>query len=357
MATINAPVSLPEVTQQAGNYTYNAHIPLANWLRTANTMQKEAQVYEAEGNDAQTYLLLYRHADLVLQKLQGHPDRNKPENRKALNAATAAVSRDLKKLEEIAPRIKKRHEEHEERRRRQREALRSLEGNNLGSLPQELDGLAIHHRGPKRRSFDSRPTIDASSLENQSLAARLAQREVQRRDTIRRGVRQHGVSEEEEQARRSGGTWDSWQTELGQQAGDGDDISNQLQEVARLQQNGHRTSYSSVSFMRQFCGLCTNKLSVPRLSQRLPTTTLPSHTRRPKIDGLTHSRATQHLHDLQKSRYTDHPEHQQRHHPCRPSLQLPHTMRDLTARGLRLFQARYQKVRHLYQAKYPTKDH
>lgn len=26
---------------QAGNYTYNAHIPLANWLRTANTMQKE----------------------------------------------------------------------------------------------------------------------------------------------------------------------------------------------------------------------------------------------------------------------------------------------------------------------------
>ncbi|KAH6859896.1 hypothetical protein CC77DRAFT_523094 [Alternaria alternata] len=245
MATINTPVSLPEVTEQAGNYTYNAHIPLANWLRTASTMQKEAQVYEAEGNDAQTYLLLYRHADLVLQKLQGHPDRNKPENRKALNAATAAVSRDLKKLEEIAPRIKKRHEEHEERRRRQKEALRSLEGTGVGALPQELDGLAIQDRGSKRRSFDSRPTIDARSLENQSLAARLAQREVRRRDTIRRGVRQYGVSEEEEQARRSGGTWDSWQNQLSQPAGDGDDISNQLQEVARLQQNGHRTSYSS----------------------------------------------------------------------------------------------------------------
>ena len=241
MATINTPVSLPEVTEQAGNYTYNAHIPLANWLRTASTMQKEAQVYEAEGNDAQTYLLLYRHADLVLQKLQGHPDRNKPENRKALNAATAAVSRDLKKLEEIAPRIKKRHEEHEERRRRQKEALRSLEGNGVGALPQELDGLAIQDRGSKRRSFDSRPTINARSLENQSLAARLAQREVRRRDTIRRGVRQYGVSEEEEQARRSGGTWDSWQNQLSQPVGDGDDISNQLQEVARLQQNGHRT--------------------------------------------------------------------------------------------------------------------
>jgi STAM-binding protein len=209
-----------------------------------HTHDFQAQVYEAEGNDAQTYLLLYRHADLVLQKLQGHPDRNKPENRKALNAATTAVSRDLKKLEDIAPRIKKRHEEHAERRRRQQEALKSLEGKGGKSLPQELDGLAIQPWGSKRRSYDSRPTIDARAQENQSLAARLAQREVKRRDTIRRGVRQHGMSEEEEQARRSGGRWDSWQDELA-----GDDLSNQLQEVARLQQNGHRTSYSPVSLL------------------------------------------------------------------------------------------------------------
>jgi STAM-binding protein len=41
MASRNAPMSVAEVVAQAGNYTYNAHIPLANWLRTANTMQKE----------------------------------------------------------------------------------------------------------------------------------------------------------------------------------------------------------------------------------------------------------------------------------------------------------------------------
>ncbi|KNG52615.1 endosome-associated ubiquitin isopeptidase [Stemphylium lycopersici] len=173
MATINTPVSVAEVAEQAGNYTYDSHIPLANWLRTASTMQKEvrhqndvqdahahrlqAQVYEAEGNDAQTYLLLYRHADLVLQKLQGHPDRNKPENRKALNAATAAVNRDLKKLEDIAPRIKKRHEEHEARRKRQQDALKSLEGSTI-----RLEVARLQQNG-HRASYSPRPTSQSAS--------------------------------------------------------------------------------------------------------------------------------------------------------------------------------------------------
>ncbi|KAJ4365807.1 hypothetical protein N0V83_008428 [Neocucurbitaria cava] len=245
MASLNTPLSIADLVAQAGNYTYNVHIPLANWLRTASTMQKEAQVYEAEGNDAQTYLLLYRHADLVLQKLQGHPDRNKPENRKALNAATVTVSSDLKKLEEIAPRIKRRHDEYQERRSKQLEALKLLQGKGAQNLPQELDGLSINERGSKRSSYDSRPTLDARAQENHSLAARLAQREVRRRDTARRSVRQHGVSEEEEQERRVGGRWDSWQEELAQQGDTRDDLSTQLQEVARLQQNGHRASYAS----------------------------------------------------------------------------------------------------------------
>jgi len=205
----------------------------------------QAQVYEAEGNDPQTYLLLYRHADLVLQNLQTHPDRNQPQNKKALNAATTTVYSDLKKLETIAPRIKKRHEEFQERTRRQQDALKALEGD----LPQELDGLSLQHRGLKTRSYDSRPTLDAS--ENHSLATRLAQREVKRRDTARRTVRQHGVSEEEEQQRRTGGRWESWQDHLAHDDGRGD-VMNQLQEVARLQKNGsngQKSSYSEVSYI------------------------------------------------------------------------------------------------------------
>ena len=212
--------------------------------------------------------------------------------------------------------------------------------------------MAIQDRGPKRRSFDSRPTIDARSLENQSLAARLAQREVRRRDTVRRGARQHGVSEEEEHARRSGGTWDSWQ-----QGPDGDDISNQLQEVARLQQNGHRASYSSVSFVRWLCGCFTDKPSVQRLNPLPHTTTLPYHTRLPKKDGQTPSHATRHLRDLQKSRYTGPLAHPQPHRRCHPSLQLLRTMRDTIIHDLLLSQARSRKARHLCQARYPIRGH
>jgi hypothetical protein len=185
---------------------------------------------------------------LILQKLQTHPDRNQPQNKKALNAATTTVYSDLRKLEKIAPRIKKRHEEFQERRKRQQDALKSLEGSGARNLPQELDGLSIQHRGSKRRSYDSRSVLDAS--ENHSLATRLAQREVRRRDTARRIVRQAGVSEEEELQRRTGGRWESWQDDLAHDDGRGD-LQSQLQEVARLQQNGsngQQASYSAVSY-------------------------------------------------------------------------------------------------------------
>jgi STAM-binding protein len=195
----SAPPSVAQVVAQAGNYTYNAAIPLAAWLRTASTMQKEAQVYEAEANDAQTYLLLYRHADLVLQHLQTHPQRAAPENRRALNAATAQVRRDLKKLEVLAPRIKARHDEYAESRARQAEA-RSHDKLHLDSsldLDLDLDSSLDAH---------VRPALDASALENHSLAARLAQREVWRRHS------QHTSP------------------------GPDDDLSSRMHEIARLQQ-------------------------------------------------------------------------------------------------------------------------
>lgn len=163
-----------------------------------------------------------------------------------MSNATAAVSSDLKKLEQIAPRIKRRHEEYQDRSRRQEEALKALEGKYAKALPQELDGLSIQDRAPRRTSYGERPALDARNMDNHSLAARLAQREVRRRDTQRRSVRQAGVSEEEEQERRTGGEWGTWDDEYARQSRTGDDLSSQIQEVARLQREGQRSSYSPV---------------------------------------------------------------------------------------------------------------
>jgi STAM-binding protein len=273
-------------------------------------------VYEAEGNDPQTYLLLYRHADLVLQKLQTHPDRHQPHNRKALNAATTTVYSDLKKLESIAPRIKKRHEEYQERRSKQQEALKVLEGREARTLSQELAGLSVQDRGSKRTSYDSRPTIDAQ--ENHSLATRLAQREVKRRDTARRSVRQAGVSEEEEQQRRTGGNWESWQHDLAQD-GDRGDIMHQIQEVARLQQNAGQTSIPAVSFENSLHWCVTDKHSNLPTDTRIATTTRPYRTNPPRDILPSFVTLTRDQRDLPRNKFTDPPALPPSHHLFHPS--------------------------------------
>ena len=204
-------------------------------------------MYEAEGNDPQTYLLLYRHAQLVLNHLAKHPDKTLPENKKGLQAASKAVNGDLAKLEVIAPRIRKRHAEYLERKRAQQEALKKLEGrgDHVDALPRELDALSLDQRR-KRRSYE-RPTLDGG--QNTLLAAKLAQKEVRRRDIARRSVRQASLSEEQEQERRVAGVWGDWEKEYRRASGEqDDDLSSQLQEVARMQhQNGHKPPNFSVS--------------------------------------------------------------------------------------------------------------
>jgi hypothetical protein len=292
----------------------------------------------------------------VLQRLQAHPDRNQPHNRKALNAATQTVYSDLKKLETIAPRIKQRYEEYQERRRKQQEALKALEGRNL---PQELDGLSIQDRASKRRSYDSRPALDAE--EHHSLATRLAQREVRRRDTARRSVRQHGVSEDEEQQRRTGGRWESWQDDLG--GDDRGELMNQLQEVARLQKNGHRTSQPPVNFRGCSLDNVTNTHSNRLLATHTPTTTRPYHTSQPKqTHMLAHNTATptQHLHDRPRSKSTGPQAHPRYHHQSLPSPQPPIETPSSTPHAHRPYPESTQNLipsRHPSQANSPTTAH
>jgi STAM-binding protein len=213
----------------------------------------QARIYEREGNDQQTYLLLFRHAILVLEKLSQHPEAREPQNRIALAAANKVVSSDLEKLEVLKPRIETRYaiyQEHVARQRTQHAALQRREGEpDMGGL---VDGMGRASLRPGHRSdmasFDHKTSLDAG--ENQNLVAQLAQREIRRRDTARRAVRQAGVSEEEEQERRTGGLWNDWESGLNRPSAprEESDLARDIVEAGRWResvQNGHRQVSSS----------------------------------------------------------------------------------------------------------------
>lgn len=44
------PMNVEEIAKRAGNFEYNARIPLSQWLRAADTLQKEVhQIYTIKG--------------------------------------------------------------------------------------------------------------------------------------------------------------------------------------------------------------------------------------------------------------------------------------------------------------------
>ena len=95
-----------------------------------------------------------------------------------------------------------------------------------------------HRRVPSDPAVaGSNDTIVAG--ENRDLAVRLAHDEIRRRATARKATRQAGISEEEEQERRTAGVWGNWEEAFtkGDQSIDHDTLSRQMQNV-RLQVNG-----------------------------------------------------------------------------------------------------------------------
>lgn len=149
-----------------------------------------------------------RYSTLVAEKLPQHPEAKKPENKKALIAATRALPDVLARLEALKPRIQLRYITWETSLARKREpaGVRTSGEDRSGSW----------------RSFDfakSDPAIAGKStilaaVEHGELAIKLAHKEIRRRDAARRATRQAGISEEEEQERRTAGLWDDWEAAL-----------------------------------------------------------------------------------------------------------------------------------------------
>lgn len=185
----------------------------------------KAEIYESEGDDDQTYLLLFRHAHLVLTNLAVHPDA---PNSELLREAKRDVEHNLKKLDKLNPRIKRRYE-------RYQEVLSEREARRLALLEaqkSEVEGDALTFQG----ALEPDDVHHLEAGENKELAVELAQTEMTRRARERKSTRQAGISEDEERSRRAGKV-----LEAGDNDGP-DDLSRCVQEVtARFERPGRAT--------------------------------------------------------------------------------------------------------------------
>ncbi|KAE8350439.1 hypothetical protein BDV28DRAFT_139097 [Aspergillus coremiiformis] len=218
-AGASAPRKVEEITRMAQNYDYNPSIPLRYWLRTAATLLREARIYEREGHDEQAYFLLFRHAQLVLVNLAKHSEAKDEKNRIALMEAEKEVSRNLHKLEVLKPRINKRHKRY----------IELMDDRQARSPP-----LGTNHTVPNQQQPQDPALVGVveplEAGENRDLAVQLAKMEIHRRATVRKAIRQAGISPEEEQRRRSAGVWGDWESALNKQDTDSD-LSRRVQDV------------------------------------------------------------------------------------------------------------------------------
>lgn len=201
----------------------------------------QADIYEHEGNDQQTYLLLFRHAQLVIRNLSTHPDAKQAKNRLALAQANKDVEYGLIKLEVLKPRINKRYERYEQLLR-DRDTRRASASAREASRSREQK-IPSHQQVINQRPIsDPAVASDTETLaagDHRDLAVRLAHNEIRRRARARKATRQAGISEEVEQERRTAGVWGNWEEAFtkNDESIDQDTLSRHMQNV-RLQVNG-----------------------------------------------------------------------------------------------------------------------
>ncbi|KAL8733524.1 MAG: hypothetical protein Q9181_003557 [Wetmoreana brouardii] len=236
------PMNVEQIVQQAENFEYNPLIPFKHWCRSAGTLLKEAEIYEGEGNEQQAYLLLFRHARLILDKLPSHPEARSRENEAALQQLRKDVLRDFPKLETLKPRINKRYDRYRRflEDRCQAKATKHQDHPSQGRNSENAHTENNHTRLQSDPAF--RNGLKALTAgENGDLAVKLAHKEIRRRATARRATRQAGISEEEEQERRTAGLWGNWEEALSthDRSIDQDTLSKQMHNV-RAQVTGSR---------------------------------------------------------------------------------------------------------------------
>jgi STAM-binding protein len=146
-------------------------------------------VYIREGDEETTYLLLFRHAHLILSQLPAHPQARDKANKLPLKQASDQVKNNFDMLDMLKPQISERYERYV-KLIKEREARRQ-------ALPESQ--IEPAYGAPTTR------TRRLQAHENKELAVQIAQKEISRRAASR-----HATSASRQ---------------------DGDDLSRRLQEI------------------------------------------------------------------------------------------------------------------------------
>ncbi|KAL4879604.1 hypothetical protein BJY04DRAFT_193234 [Aspergillus karnatakaensis] len=237
----SAPQSVEKLSRLAQDYKYNPAVPLRYWLRTAATLVREAQIYLREGHYEQAYLLLFRHAQLVLINLADHPDlkdgKDAKEERKALVAAEKEVQQSLEILEKLKPRINKRYERYTQ--------LLSERQSRKSSSPVISPSASSRHLSPPDPAL-SGVVEPLEAGKDSELAVKLARTEISRRATARNAMRQDRLNAGDEWSRRAAGVWGDWEEALQRnETRDQEDLTQRIQKV-RLNLEGESETESRV---------------------------------------------------------------------------------------------------------------
>jgi len=230
---IAKPMSVKEIAATAQDFEFNPFTALRYWLRTADTILREAYIYEQEENYQQAYLLFMRYAALVAERIPEHPAARHSENRNALRAAQKTLPDVLDRLEQLKPKIEARYDKWQKSLERGREINAQI--NSDSSWSQSLTDFASSDPAIAGN------TTTLAAAENGELAVKLAHEELRRRDARRRGTRQAGVSEEEEQERRTAGLWDDWEAALSKTGRniEDDEIRQNMEATRRRMDSSH----------------------------------------------------------------------------------------------------------------------
>jgi STAM-binding protein len=177
-------------------------------------------------------MLLMRYTNLIADKLPKHHAYRQPENKQGVLASVKTLREVMRIMEVLKPRIDARYDAYMEKHKN-----KAIPSDNNGSGVSTWANFAASDPAVAGNTT----TLDAE--ENSQLAVKLAHKEIRRRDAARRAVRQAGVSEREEQERRTAGLWDGWDSGLSRDGAsasrDEDDIRRNMEASRRGMDGSH----------------------------------------------------------------------------------------------------------------------